>query len=1592
MKKHSKRLVSLLSVLALCINLFPVSVSADGYHFTSQPQDGNYDPATGSYQVVAVTDFTPVEFDLVLTERQYNYHDHSEHNVSMVIDKKYTPGTNVYSYPLKLSQSYYTSEDDKGYAVAHSFTYQVRAYYNSTDYILTDSFRVDQDDYKYLEQPRNYSYNTTENKIYITWETSFMPEFYQVQYYDDTSKAFKNIGETFAPVGNTKVQTYGISNQYRYKEIRVLSYYYVYDHFAEAYTHGIKTSDSVILGNTFDDNFMFVEQPVNGSYYTEPGHSEDPYDVLLKYRITCKTSFIPKKILIVHGVTYKDGEYSWTLDKTITNCTSKTFDYTAFVPDSDKAYRIVAYYDNTYFAISDEFTPNNNEFYFVEEPQDGTMEYHEDVDNSWYRVTWKFNNRPKRIEIYNYDQEKTIAYPWLWDEFYNITVPGHYAVIATYPNGTVIRRDFNVLGNLGFLKEPYGTYYTEQTNSSSGFGKLHYATTWKTNFDPIRVEIGHYEGKTWKVDKSYTDVSSAEKTVDNFIPLQGEEYYFRAYASEDCFATSNKFVESYSELYFSEGPESGMLDESGSFTANWNLTFHPSKIELYKYRESPYSHGAMDKVKNISKVGEPITISDLNDVGGYEIRAYITDDMYRSAYFAVTEPMEFTRQPKGGRLEDGDLTQLPYIVIDWAVNYEKTEWDSYQLYRKDSTGEFKLTTPLLEKDGKYYEIVAGEYFIRETRRIKTSMDNSVYISIDSKPFEILRYERFLDDATTDRKIYSPQANGGLINWNTNFNPLRLGVRKYLEDGGFEVTEFDDPTIKEFFLSEGKYQLFAYYGYGENDVVYSGDIIVEQFAFKSGPYFVWEDASGYPHHNTKDIHYGDTDIMYWDINATPVKQELYWIDEDDEEHVMQISNTVSAYYFQNTGSSETWGHHRYIVRAWFSDDPDDYIESSVAFVRLEGPAIRFDNFNGGSMGFDLRRLNAGRTPMKPVYAGKYGKCTIPQCGITPPNVGDFSQPSEAMMLDYWEINGGHYYEGDEITILNEVEAIPHWKPISFSLNYEIGDITEGETWYFYLNTMIQPYIPALWAHFGYFPGQSTMTYKENTDMDIKWYDYTNGCYWDSSSQEFTILDIPDTDVVGNRMRFVYGPTQAGEYRLEFWYCGSMVVSQDFTVRSKTIGGQHTYELTSPLDKEYDGYPVEFDPYKGLEVDGGKTSWAVLAKMGEASYEYREVVRKGKEEYTFPIEEAPVEIGEYQLVITEPDPDDKSGKLMIDAAVFPFEIIGASVTYTLVEAKEPTYTEEGNYEYYIGSDGYYYTLFEGEYIQIEENSWVIPMLDKTEVSIITVDINGIRTSSTVYAETYSSSDYTLPSGVYLDGYNFTGWTVNDVLYTTAEEASAAVAALVAEKPDDAITVKVVYEQKPETFNVTVENGTLADGTTGGSFQPGTSLKVTADPAPEGFKFDHWENNGQVASYNEKYPFHLPSKDITLKAVYIEAEKDVEKVGTAFIESVTTINGNKIAFVSKLAVPEGSTMLKAGVVANTEAALSGNELTAETAAFVRYDDTTCSNYLAFKYTWTKSKVSETDVWCVRSYLVYSDAEGVEHTIYGDMVRANLDGIITE
>ena len=226
----------------------------------------------------------------------------------------------------------------------------------------------------------------------------------------------------------------------------------------------------------------------------------------------------------------------------------------------------------------------------------------------------------------------------------------------------------------------------------------------------------------------------------------------------------------------------------------------------------------------------------------------------------------------------------------------------------------------------------------------------------------------------------------------------------------------------------------------------------------------------------------------------------------------------------------------------------------------------------------------------------------------------------------------------------------------------------------------------------------------------------------------------------------------------------------------------------------------------------------------------------------------------------------------------------------------------------------------------------------------------------------------------GFTCTGWSLEgDALVAAVESALATETT-----DDDVIVITPVYVRPADLYTVVVENGTG-----GGEYAYDTFVTLQADQPAEGMKFAYWvDENGTVLSYRTDYRFFV-TENTTVKAVFVTEEAPVEPVGITVVQSVRkdTANG-KLHFVSWAVVPEDCAILKAGFLVSTDQAVaeSSEGITAENAARVA-TGTTEEGQLRYTYSVKSSKVVYG-----RAYLVYSDADGVLHTVYGETVSASL------
>lgn len=262
-----------------------------------------------------------------------------------------------------------------------------------------------------------------------------------------------------------------------------------------------------------------------------------------------------------------------------------------------------------------------------------------------------------------------------------------------------------------------------------------------------------------------------------------------------------------------------------------------------------------------------------------------------------------------------------------------------------------------------------------------------------------------------------------------------------------------------------------------------------------------------------------------------------------------------------------------------------------------------------------------------------------------------------------------------------------------------------------------------------------------------------------------------------------------------------------------------------------------------------------------------------------------------------------------------------------------------------------------------------------------------AKSVTAEVIEVQDYSMFSG-----YEFKGWELDGVVYSEEEIGAAIVANIPAdlELVGTTYTVqpKAIYEKSIEQYMVNVDGGTLGEGGTDGLFELDASLFVRANEPAEGMYFDHWEMDGKTVSNAKIYYFYMPQRNITLKAVYAEEEK--EELGTAMLGGITGYpSKSQLLFSFKYTVPVGSRAATSGLLATCNASDKDNlELGKLSTATGNYTKTVSVTTTSKTYNWTKTSVTSDQIWYVRGYVTYTSPEGVKRTIYTPAYRATMEG----
>ena len=216
--------------------------------------------------------------------------------------------------------------------------------------------------------------------------------------------------------------------------------------------------------------------------------------------------------------------------------------------------------------------------------------------------------------------------------------------------------------------------------------------------------------------------------------------------------------------------------------------------------------------------------------------------------------------------------------------------------------------------------------------------------------------------------------------------------------------------------------------------------------------------------------------------------------------------------------------------------------------------------------------------------------------------------------------------------------------------------------------------------------------------------------------------------------------------------------------------------------------------------------------------------------------------------------------------------------------------------------------------------------------------------------------------LTGYAFIGW---DQDYTNVTSASA-------------LTINALYKRLDTKYTVTVEDGTLSTGETSGDFQYDKQVTVTANAAPAGKKFSHWERDGVKISTKSNCSIFTPMKGITLTAVFVDEAtvmEDVPFISLSHDVQVDETDGTMMFFANR-EVTGDYTLVESGILLLKSTDGSG-ELTVDTENVIlgRINNTSVDQFYV-----RRMNINADETWYARAYLIYQDAQGNIVTVYSD------------
>ncbi len=213
---------------------------------------------------------------------------------------------------------------------------------------------------------------------------------------------------------------------------------------------------------------------------------------------------------------------------------------------------------------------------------------------------------------------------------------------------------------------------------------------------------------------------------------------------------------------------------------------------------------------------------------------------------------------------------------------------------------------------------------------------------------------------------------------------------------------------------------------------------------------------------------------------------------------------------------------------------------------------------------------------------------------------------------------------------------------------------------------------------------------------------------------------------------------------------------------------------------------------------------------------------------------------------------------------------------------------------------------------------------------------------------------PKNTFIMGYEFLGWD-KDFSNVTGN-----------------MEVMAKYRRLPDTYHLTVTNGTITTGGSTGDYKYDTLVTVIADMAPTDKKFAYWTMDGVIVSRSMSYSFYTIMGSMNLTAEYVDLSTPIPNDPLIALLPLVAIDAdhNSMLFIANRdLVPSGSTLIESGFLLYKASDSWSGELTVDTLNIITAKvKNTSTNQFYIR----KNNIVAGETWYVRTYMIYRDTAG--------------------